>query len=64
MNSRCSQEDGKPNRQCGQVLSEMQNEPTTNWPGFTVLTASPTSTTTPQYSWPMCAGPSIGCSPR
>ena len=32
--------------------------------GRTVLTSLPTSTTMPQYSWPMCIGPSIGCSPR
>jgi hypothetical protein len=64
MNSRCSHDDWKPKRQCGQVLSEMQNEPTTNCPGFTVLTALPTSTTTPQYSWPMCIGSLTGWSPR
>jgi hypothetical protein len=32
-----------------QVLSDRQNEPTTNWPGFTVVTALPTSITMPQY---------------
>ena len=64
MNWRCSQEDWKPCRQCGQVLSERQNEPTTNWPGFTVVTALPTSTTTPQYSCPMCSGAVISFRPR
>ncbi|MGJ3629332.1 hypothetical protein AB5I41_25225 [Sphingomonas sp. MMS24-JH45] len=41
MNSICSHDDWKPKRQWGQVLSEMQNEPTTKSPGFTVLTSSP-----------------------
>src|ERR1700678_2167491 len=50
MNSRCTHDDWNPNRQCGQVLSEMQNEPTTNWPGRTLLTALPTCSTMPQYS--------------
>ena len=56
MNSRCSHDDWKPKRQCGQVLSERQKEPTTNWPGRTVLTALPTSSTMPQYSWPIAMG--------
>ena len=42
----------------------MQNEPTTNWPGLTVLTALPTSSTTPQYSWPIAIGWVTGFSPR
>ena len=64
MNSRCSHDDWKPKRQCGQVLSEMQNEPTTNWPGLTVVTALPTSSTTPQYSCPIAIGDLISFSPR
>jgi len=64
MNSICSHDEWKPYAQCGQVLSDMQNEPTTNWPGFTVRTAEPTSTTTPQYSWPMCCGPLLSLRPR
>jgi len=34
----------------GQVLSEAKNEPMTNWPGLTEVTALPTFSTTPQYS--------------
>lgn len=64
MNSICSHEDWKPNRQCGQVLSERQKEPTTNWPGRTKMTALPTSSTIPQYSWPMALGPSSSLRPR
>jgi hypothetical protein len=64
MNSRCSHDDWKPKRQCGQVLSEMQNDPTTNWPGRTVFTALPISSTTPQYSWPMAIGSDISFKPR
>src|SRR5437764_10787060 len=36
----------------------------TNFPGFTDLTALPTSSTTPQYSCPMGVGALIGCKPR
>jgi hypothetical protein len=53
-----------PARQIGQVLSEAQNEPTTNWPGSMFLTSPPTSSTMPQYSWPIGVGPSIGSMPR
>ncbi len=60
MNSRCTHDDWKPRRQCGQVLSEMQNEPMTNCPGLTDVTALPTSSTTPQYSWPIAIGCSTG----
>ena len=42
----------------------MQNEPTTNWPGRTVVTALPTSSTTPQYSWPIAIGEVTSFSPR
>ena len=48
----------------GQVLSELANEPTTNWPGLMCLTALPTSSTMPQYSWPIGVGPVIGAMPR
>ena len=51
-------------RQWGQVLSEAKNEPMTNWPGLTVLTALPTSSTMPQYSWPIGVGCVIGLMPR
>jgi hypothetical protein len=64
MNSRCSQDDWKPNLQCGQVLSDRQNEPTTNWPGLTEMTALPTSTTMPQYSWPIASGDLTSLRPR
>ena len=51
MNSRCTHDDLIAVRgRCGQVLSEAKNEPTTNWPGLTVCTALPTSSTMPQYS--------------
>jgi hypothetical protein len=46
------------------VLSEAQNEPTTNWSGSMFSTALPTSSTMPQYSWPIGVGPSIGSMPR
>ena len=42
----------------------MQNEPTTNWPGLTVVTALPTSSTTPQYSCPIAIGDVTSFSPR
>ena len=42
----------------------MANEPITNCPGFTDLTALPTSSTKPQYSCPIGVGPLIGCKPR
>ena len=64
MNSRCSQDDWKPKRQCGQVLSERQKEPTTNWPGLTLVTALPTSSTTPQYSWPIAIGAVTALAPQ
>jgi hypothetical protein len=59
-NSRCSQDDGYPNLQLGQVLSDAKNEPMTNWPGFTDLTALPTSSTMPQYSCPIGVGWATG----
>jgi hypothetical protein len=46
------------------VLSEAKNEPTTNWPGCTVVTSLPTSSTTPTYSWPIGVGPSTFSMPR
>src|SRR5437016_7011191 len=64
MNSRCMQEDWYPYWQCGQVLSDVAKEPTTNCPGLMDLTALPTSSTMPQYSCPIGVGPSIGCKPR
>ena len=42
----------------------MQNEPTTNWPGLTVATALPTSSTTPQYSCPIAIGAVTWFGPR
>ena len=42
----------------------MQNEPTTNWPGRTVVTALPTSSTTPQYSCPIAIGDVTSFRPR
>src|SRR5260370_3756939 len=56
-NSRCSQDDGYPNVQLGQVLSDAKNEPMTKWPGFTYLTALPTSSPIPQYSVPIRRSP-------
>src|ERR1700761_4864809 len=64
MNTRFSQDDGKPNVQCGQVLSDRQNEPTTNWPTLTFFTSLPISVTIPQYSWPMCMGSLTSFAPR
>jgi hypothetical protein len=37
-------------------LSVAQNEPTTNWPGLTVVMESPTASTMPAYSWPIGIG--------
>jgi hypothetical protein len=48
----------------GQVLSEAQNEPITNWPGMTDRTSRPASSTMPQYSWPIGVGWVIGSMPR
>src|SRR6266481_5718986 len=62
--SRCWQDDWYPISQLGQVLSEAKNEPMTNWPGLTDLTALPTSSTMPQYSWPIGVGWAIGWIPR
>src|SRR5690348_15405450 len=56
MNSRCTHDDWYPFWQLGQVLSEVANEPTTNWPGLMDLTAAPTSSTKPQYSCPIGVG--------
>jgi hypothetical protein len=39
-----------------QVLSEAKNDPTTNWPGWIAVTALPTASTIPQYSWPIGVG--------
>src|SRR5271165_1260915 len=64
MNSRCWHPDWYPARQFGQVLSEIQNDPMTNWPGFTVFTALPTSSTKPQYSCPIAWGSVTGWMPR
>src|SRR5690349_18885234 len=63
-NCRCAHDDWNPCRQCAQVLSEAAKEPTTNCPFRIVLTSLPTSSTMPQYSWPIGVGPAIGCSPR
>lgn len=64
MNSRCRQFDWKPFLQFAQVLSEVANEPTTNWPGRTEMTALPTSSTKPTYSWPIGCGSPVGSAPR
>src|SRR4051795_8528989 len=40
-----------------QVLSEAKNDPTTNCPRLIDFTAAPTSSTIPQYSWPIGVGP-------
>ena len=48
----------------GQVLSEGLKPPTTKSPGFTVVTALPTSSTTPQNSWPIGVGFVTGAMPR
>jgi hypothetical protein len=42
----------------------MQKEPTTNCPGRTDVTALPTSSTMPQYSWPIAIGAVTGFRPR
>jgi glucose/arabinose dehydrogenase len=44
--------------------SEAKKEPMTNCPFRTDVTAPPTSSTMPQYSWPIGAGASTGCAPR
>ena len=64
MNSRFTQDDWYSYWQWGHELSEVANEPMTNRPGLIERTALPTSSTTPQYSWPMGVGRSIGCTPR
>jgi hypothetical protein len=64
MNLRCRQADCQPLRQFAQVLSEVANEPTTNWPGLTEVTSPPTSSTMPTYSWPIGCGSPIGSAPR
>ena len=46
------------------MLSEAQKDPTTNWPGRIVATALPTSSTMPQYSWPIGVAPSMASMPR
>src|SRR3954453_9928432 len=47
MNSRCTHDDWYPYWQCGQVLSDVANEPITNCPALTDLTELPTSSTKP-----------------
>lgn len=64
MNSRFRQLDWNPLRQFAQVLSEVANEPTTNWPGFTAVTSGPTSSTKPTYSCPIGCAASVGSAPR
>ncbi len=64
MNSRFTQFDWKPARQCGQVLSDVANEPTTNWPGRTAVTSGPVSSTKPTYSWPIGCASSVASRPR
>jgi hypothetical protein len=46
------------------VLSEAKNEPMTNWPFRTEVTARPTSSTMPQYSCPMGMGSVTALMPR
>ncbi len=64
MNSRCRQDDCQPLRQFTQVLSEVAKEPTTNWPGLTLATSLPTSSTMPTYSCPIGCGSPMGSAPR
>ena len=45
-------------------MSDAKNDPMTNCPGVIDLTARPTSSTMPQYSWPMGVGPSVALMPR
>ena len=47
-------------RQCGHVLSDAKNDPITNWPGLIDVTPRPTSSTMPQYSWPIGVGAATG----
>jgi len=47
-----------------QVLSDAKNEPTANWPRRTFFTALPTSSTIPQYSWPIGVGVADTSMPR
>src|SRR5674536_302329 len=54
----------QPLRHAAQVLSHGLKPPTTKSPGLTVVTASPTASTTPQYSWPMGVGFGKGDIPR
>ena len=46
------------------MLSDRQNEPTTNWPGSTEVTALPVSPPPPQYSWPIAIGDVTSLRPR
>jgi hypothetical protein len=46
------------------VLSEAKKDPTTNWPGLIVVTWLPTSSTMPQYSWPIGVGWETALMPR
>src|SRR3954466_9793379 len=62
--SRCTHEVWYPARQFGQVLSEAKKDPTTNCPTLIFVTALPTSSTTPQYSWPNGVGADTGWTPR
>src|SRR5690348_13911504 len=48
----------------GHVLSDAKKDPTTNWPRLTCFTSRPTSSTTPQYSWPIGVGPFGASMPR
>ncbi|CAM5564356.1 hypothetical protein SCANM63S_09385 [Streptomyces canarius] len=64
MNSRFTQLDCHPLRQLAQVLSEVANEPTANWPGSTEVTSLPTASTKPTYSCPMGCASSVASRPR
>jgi hypothetical protein len=46
------------------VLSDAKKDPMTNCPGFTDVTARPTSSTTPQYSCPIGTGAVVDWIPR
>src|SRR5437870_8858852 len=52
-NSLCWHDDWYPIWQLGQLLSDAKNEPITNWPGLIEVTALPTSSTMPQYTYPI-----------
>ena len=51
-------------RQCGQLLSQVQNGTTTKSPGANARTSSPTSTITPTISCPIVEPGLISLAPR